>query len=445
MPIDLGLARISKLLKHLNNPHINAFKSIHIAGTNGKGSTIAYLSSILTQSRIPNGRFTSPHMLYYNDCISINNEIYPWDKFKKVNDFILEQNSLLQLGCTEFELLTVTAFKIFELEKIDIAIIEVGLGGRLDATNVLEPYSETSKGGVIASGITKIGFDHENLLGHTLSAIAFEKAGIIKAGIPCVVDRSNNKEVIQVIQEKAQQQSSDIYLVDGINESSPPPTLSDFKLSTAKEVLKSSPLRGDYQLQNLSISLKIIELLTITNHINLTLEQIKEGIKHTSWPGRLQQITIPTLNNLSILLDGAHNESAAIELGKFLDIERHNNNNNNNNNNSGIIFIIAMTSGKNIKSILSHIVDKEKDTIIVTAFSQPDQMPWIQSYDIKYLQHEASLYVNDVDPLIETNISNVLKHVATNYRHKNDTRPIVLCGSLYLCGDVLRYIEAATS
>ncbi|KAK6465925.1 folylpolyglutamate synthase [Scheffersomyces coipomensis] len=442
MPIDLGLSRITSLLKHLNNPHINAFKSIHIAGTNGKGSTIAYLSSILTHSKIRNGRFTSPHMLYYNDCISINNEVYPRDKFNKINDFILEQNKILQLGCTEFELLTVTAFKIFELEKIEIAIIEVGLGGRLDATNVLEPFDPKAEynGGVIATGITKIGFDHENLLGNTLSAIAFEKAGIIKANIPCVVDRSNDDEVLQVIKKKAQSESSQVHLVDGASESIPPPQLPQFQYEIGSEVIKSSPLRGEYQLQNLSIALKIIELLNISKYVNISIDQIKQGISQTSWPGRLQEINIPKLN-LSVLLDGAHNESAAIELGKYLDLQRSQNK----DNETGIIFIIAMTSGKKIDTVLSPIVHKEKDTIIVTTFTQPEQMPWIHSYDIKYLQNEASQFVNDVDPIIENDISNILTHIVSKYRDNGDKRPVVICGSLYLCGDVLRYVDSPPS
>lgn len=131
MPIDLGLSRVTKLLRHLGNPHINTYKSIHIAGTNGKGSTVAYLSSILTQAKVRNGRFTSPHMVYYNDSICINNEVYPLAKFKSISDYVQKENTSLRLGCTEFELLTVTAFKIFELERVELAIIEVGLGGDL--------------------------------------------------------------------------------------------------------------------------------------------------------------------------------------------------------------------------------------------------------------------------------------------------------------------------
>ncbi|KAM9886351.1 hypothetical protein OXX79_014246, partial [Metschnikowia pulcherrima] len=110
MPIDLGLSRVIKLLKFLGNPHISSYKSVHIAGTNGKGSTIAYLSSILTQSRIRNGRFTSPHLVSYNDCISINDQTYPLSSFEKVREIVENQDANLNLGCTEFEILTATAF-----------------------------------------------------------------------------------------------------------------------------------------------------------------------------------------------------------------------------------------------------------------------------------------------------------------------------------------------
>ena len=111
MPIDLGLSRISRLLRQLGNPH-KTYKSAHVAGTNGKGSTVAYLSSVLTSSKVRNGRFTSPHMVYYNDCVCINNEIYPMPKFEQVRALVRQTNDELKLQCTEFELLTATAFKI---------------------------------------------------------------------------------------------------------------------------------------------------------------------------------------------------------------------------------------------------------------------------------------------------------------------------------------------
>lgn len=448
MPIDLGLSRITRLLQHLGNPHINAYKSIHVAGTNGKGSTVAYLSSVLTQSKIRNGRFVSPHMIYYNDCICINNEVYPLSKFKLVSELVQKENASLQLGCTEFELLTVTAFKIFELERVELAIIEVGLGGRLDATNVLQPYNfrdRDTRGGVIATAITKIGIDHEALLGNTLTAIAHEKVGIMKNFIPCVVDRTNDNEVLDVVKERAKETSSDLYLVDGIKESTSEPSgllpnRSDPNI--VKSLLKFSPLKGNYQLQNLSVALKILDIIGIQDHKlfkdenntpKITPELISLGIRKTDWPGRLQSVKIPK-NGLSVLLDGAHNESAAIELGKYLQIFRL--------NKKGIIFIIGLTKGKSIDDLLRHITNKLDDSIIPTVFTPPDHMPWISSYGHDDIRRVAKNYVQDVKNIGESSqsIEKVLDY-ANELKLKGDEREVVVCGSLYLCADVLRQIE----
>lgn len=391
MPIDLGLSRVIKLLGLLNNPHV-CYKSIHIAGTNGKGSTIAYLSSILTASKIKNGRFTSPHMVYYNDCIAINNETYPLNKFKKINEEVLYKNQLHNVGCTEFELLTVTAFKIFESEKVDLAVIEVGVGGRLDATNVLSPLT------LLATGITKIGFDHEGLLGDTLAKIASEKAGIIKEGVPCVIDDTNEEIVKDTIRQK--DKDSPLYFVK----------------DEAASALHLSPLQGDYQMNNLSVALKIIEVTKLP----ISQESIDKGISSTIWPGRLQNITLP--NGLQILLDGAHNESAAIELGKYLETYRE----------DGILFIIGITTGKSISKILKHITTKD-DLVIASAFTQPEGMPWILSCPIEEIQTASKAFC-EVDAINENNLGALFDYV----KRIKQKRKVVVCGSLYLCGDVLR-------
>ncbi|EMG47284.1 fol3 Probable dihydrofolate synthetase [Candida maltosa Xu316] len=403
MPIDLGLARITKLLGHLNNPQ-HAYKSIHIAGTNGKGSTLAYISSILTQANIKNGKFTSPHIINYHDCITINNQTYPKSKFDQINESVIQVNNDLDLQCTEFEILTATAFKIFAVEKIEMALIEVGVGGRLDATNVLVPYD--GKFGVIATGITKIGLDHEKLLGGSLSAIAQEKAGIIKYKIPCFVDCSNDEVVLDTIRAKAEESLAPLYIVE-----------------PNRDFIKFSPLQGSYQVNNLSLALQIIKCLPY----KITDEVIEQGVSKTHWPGRLQLIQHKNLGE--ILIDGAHNESAAIELGNYLK-EKY--------GSESIVFIIGMTKGKAVDNVLKHIL-KENDVVIPTLFSQPDNMPWIKPESIKRLGNAAKKYSN----IRMLNDDNVHIGQVFKYLEKEETllnRPIVICGSLYLCGDVLREV-----
>lgn len=410
--IDLGLARISTLLSHLGNPH-HLFKSVHIAGTNGKGSTVAYISSILTNSKITNGCFNSPHLLYYNDCISINNKAYPLPKFNKVSQLVNSENEKHQLNCTEFEILTATAFKIFQIEKIEFAIIEVGLGGRLDATNVLTPLNGN---GVVATGITKIGFDHEGFLGNTLTAIAGEKAGIIKEQVPVVVDSTNHQEALNVIEKKAHDLNANLYYTD--------------KSLQLDSLLKKSPLKGDYQYQNLGIALKIIDLIKSRFHLPIPSKSIDLGISKTNWPGRLQSVEIPN-KDLTVLIDGAHNESAAIELGKYLANLRV--------ANPGIILVVALTKGKSIENLLKHISDKDNDTLIPTGFSTPDNMPWVSSFPIDELQQRAQSYINDIR-LVEPDLDSIFNYIC-QLRKDGDNREVVICGSLYLCSDVLRYVN----
>jgi folylpolyglutamate synthase len=268
--------------------------------------------------------------------------------------------------------------------------------------------------GVIASGITKIGMDHESLLGDTLSQIAFEKAGIIKDNVPCVVDSTNEADVIETITEVAKTAHAPLYLVN----------------DESKQDIHLSPLAGDYQVQNLSIALKIISIISKYFGGSITKETINQGIAGAEWPGRLQKLTIPSVN-LPILLDGAHNESAAIELGKYLKSYR---------DDSGIIFVIAMTKSKSVENLLKHIINKSTDTVIVTNFSPPFNMPWVKSYDVEELQKQASKFAQ-VDPeVIKDDIDQVFHHV-NEYRRKGDNRKIVVCGSLYLCGDVLRLVS----
>lgn len=427
MGINLALSRITKLLSVLGDPHL-CYKSLHIAGTNGKGSTIAYITSVLSTAGITNGRFTSPHLMYYNDSICINNETYPLVKFNKVSELVKREDKVHEIGCTEFELLTATAYKIFQVEKVDYAVIEVGLGGKMDATNVLSPYrSGVNPGGVVACGITKIGMDHESFLGTNEGEIAAQKAGIIKPNVPCVVDSTNSEVVLEVVQKESQRNNSPLYLVDGIHDSE---SVGVEKLTPAQlqHLNTISPLQGNYQLQNLSVALKLIEILW-NQGAKLTLSSITQGIKTTSWSGRLQQINVPG-QQWSLLIDGAHNESAAIELAKYLDGYRPP---------EGIIFIIGMTSGKNMDLLLRHIAGKS-DAIIASTFSAPEGMPWIKSYDVEAIQAQAQAYFNEIIPSSnEDSIGQILKKVSQI--KTTDPRKVVVCGSLYLCSDVLREID----
>lgn len=322
-----------------------------------------------------------------------------------------QENARWNLGCTEFELLTATAFKIFELEKVQLALVEVGLGGLLDATNVLEPASD-GMGGVVACGITKIGIDHESFLGSTLSDIAAKKAGIIKPGVPVVVDGTNSPEVLDTIREKADLEGSPV--VEATEE-----------VENLMHFLSFSTLAGAYQAQNLAVALNIIKLLKRRN-ISVSDATIEEGIRSTTWPGRLQTLVDPK-TQLSVLLDGAHNESAAVELGAYLRRQFRPN---------GLIFVVGMTNGKAADKILLHVVDRDADTVYPVTFTAPENMSQVKCYSAERLGAICLEFTKDVR-IEKVALREIFTKLSEN-RRLGDSREIVVFGSLYLCSDVLR-------
>ena len=269
------LSNTIALVNHLNNPE-NKFKSIHVAGTNGKGSTSSMLASILQEAGCKVGLYTSPHLKDFRERIKINGKEITEDyvvQFVKENKSFFEQNQL-----SFFEMTVGLAFEYFANEKVDVAIIEVGLGGRLDSTNIITP---------LVSVITNIGFDHTQFLGNTLELIATEKAGIIKNNIPVVIGECL-PETKNVFIDIAHKNNSPIHFAQ------------DNKIQDLP-----CDLLGDYQIQNKKTVLQAIELLN--NHFTISDQAIKQGllnvVKNTGLLGRWQQLG----ENPTIICDTAHN------------------------------------------------------------------------------------------------------------------------------------------
>ena len=267
------------LVNHLENPQ-KKFKSIHIAGTNGKGSTSHILASILQEAGYKVGLYTSPHLKDFRERIKINgNEIsesFVCD-FVNANKAFFESNDM-----SFFEMTVGLAFDYFAKEKVDIAIIEVGMGGRLDATNVITP---------LVSVITNIAFDHTQFLGNTLEAIAFEKAGIIKPEIPVVIGEYT-KETKPVFLAKAKENHSEIYFASDL-------ILDDYP----------SDLIGDYQVHNKKTAIETITVLSSKNKFEVSEGNIKNGLlsvaNNTGLQGRWQQLG----ESPKIICDTAHNKN----------------------------------------------------------------------------------------------------------------------------------------
>jgi dihydrofolate synthase/folylpolyglutamate synthase len=269
------LSNTIALVNHLNNPE-NRFKSIHVAGTNGKGSTSSMLASILQEAGYKVGLYTSPHLKDFRERIKINGQEITEDyvvQFVKKNKSFFEQHEL-----SFFEMTVGLAFQYFADEKIDVAIVEVGMGGRLDSTNIITP---------LVSVITNIGLDHTQFLGNTLELIAAEKAGIIKKNIPVVIGEYL-AETKNVFIEIALKNNSPIYYAKDNNSQDLP-----------------CALLGDYQIQNKKTVLQTIELLN--NHFTISEQAVKDGlldvVKNTGLLGRWQQIG----ENPTVICDTAHN------------------------------------------------------------------------------------------------------------------------------------------
>jgi len=271
------LSNILKLAKHLNHPETK-FKSIHVAGTNGKGSTSHMLASILQEAGYKVGLYTSPHLKDFRERIKVNGKMAPEDF---VIDFVTKNQAFFTENYFSFFEMTVgMAFEYFSKKKVDIAIIEVGLGGRLDSTNIITPE---------VSVITNIGLDHTHILGDTLDKIAFEKGGIIKTNIPCIIG-TTTAETKPVFQKIAKEKNSTLFFAEK-NESCPYPT----------------DLLGTYQKENSTTALAAINILQQQGW-NISKESLKNGFKkvvsNTGLQGRWQQLNSTPLT----ICDTAHNK-----------------------------------------------------------------------------------------------------------------------------------------
>lgn len=419
MSINLGLKRVVKLLGYIGNPQ-EKIKVLHVAGTNGKGSVCSYLTSILQQQRLNHvGKFTSPHLIHITDSITINNKPIPWKFYNDIRKNLDTLNSSHDLQCTEFELLTCTALKYFCDSKCDWCVIEVGLGGRLDATNVVPGRCK------LACGITKIGLDHESFLGNTLPEIAEQKAGIITEDVPiAVVDGSNEECALEEVRKQCNRIGCELRITD--------PTFPGESVNTESWGMvkpENLPLNGSYQICNLRVALSILDFLQLKKHISISITDIYNGLKSVDWAGRLQELDYCYSSNrnstIPLLLDGAHNGIAAIELGKFLRAKY---------GEIPLTFIIAVTSGKKLEPLLKPIL-RGVDKVVVTEFGEVDDMPWIHptpSDELALFIKEKFTRNIEIQPVLRE----VIPSLASN--PEGISNPIVVCGSLYLCGELLR-------
>ena len=286
----LGLERIRRVLDALGNPQ-RSYRIVHVAGTNGKGSTCAMIDAGLRAAGIRTGLFTSPHLIEPTERIQIDGIPVSTEQFRRAFDVVHQAAETLDLDChpTYFETVTAMAFWLFREMRIEIAVVEVGLGGRLDATNVVDP---------ILTVITPIDFDHEAYLGHTLEAIAGEKAGILKPGVPAVFARQR-PEAAAVLARKA----ADLGICVRHAEDFAVRDLSIDARGASFSGLRV-PLAGEHQVENAITAVLALEELKVPS----------AGIAEARWPGRLEHVS----PNPDVILDGAHNPAGARALVQYL-------------------------------------------------------------------------------------------------------------------------------
>jgi dihydrofolate synthase/folylpolyglutamate synthase len=309
-----GLDRVEALLKRVENPE-EKVPTIHIAGTNGKGSTVTYLRCMLEELGLKVGTFTSPYIEHFNERIAINGHgiadhriIQYVEKYQPIIKGMDQESSIA--GITEFETLTAMALDYFLDEQVDIAIVEVGLGGLLDSTNVVKP---------MLTAITTIGKDHTEILGDTLEKIAFQKAGIIKEKIP-VVTGNIEEEAFVVIEAEARKKHSRIYRynqdykAEYLHPDKKWGEIFHFYGDAGKLPNLKIPLLGRHQVENAAVAIQLFYLYCQSQQINFKDRDVYQGLTQAQWPARMEKISDEPL----IILDGAHNDHAVRRLAENL-------------------------------------------------------------------------------------------------------------------------------
>lgn len=412
---NYGLERTERLLELLGNPH-KKLKLIHIAGTNGKGSTSSILGKVLIEHGYKVGFFNSPHLEEIEETIRVNDENIPEEDLV----YLLEEikpyvNKVVEEGYkhpTEFEVLTCIMFLYLYRQKVDFGVIEVGLGGRLDSTNVIKP---------ILSIITSISLDHTNILGNTIQEITNEKAGIIKDAIP-VITCNQKDEALYIIKNKALLTKSKLTIVDSndfvfleiVNDDIPYQRVS-VNFNNNKYTLDLA-LLGKHQIINLSLAIKALEELEKLNYIKVNISKLYKGVKNVKWKGRLEVLK----KDPFIVIDGAHN-IAGIEFLKS-NIEEYFKYKN-------LYLILGILADKNVEEMVKIIAPVATEVYTVTANS-------IRAASANELKEVVLEYNNnciafdDYDKAIKLSLSKA---------NKDDL--IVAAGSLYMIGEIRKQIN----
>ena len=410
---NYGLERTYKLLELLDNPQ-DKLKIIHVAGTNGKGSTTAMITSMLKGCGYKVGMYTSPFLEEFEERIQINGENIPKEKLAQlITKIKYAVDKVIEEGYnhpTEFEIITVLMFLYFATEEVDFAVVEVGLGGRLDSTNVITP---------ILSVITSISFDHTNLLGNTLEEIAAEKAGIIKSCIPTVI-YPQEEMAERVISSKCQELDSKLYKINKedaklINIIKEDKIYQQVKVKLDDEYDVKLPLLGEHQILNLAVALKALEVIK-DKAPKLNRESIVKSLATVRWNGRLEIMS----NSPYVVIDGAHNIQGITQLDK--NIKKY-------FEYKDMYLILGILADKDVEDMVKVITPKAKKVFTVTPNSMRAETAEELLEEVKKYNESCEAY-NDYKNVFED---------ALKLCKKDDL--LLISGSLYMIGEMRGIIK----
>ena len=427
LQIDLKIDRMLEILERLGNPHLKIPPVIHVAGTNGKGSTVSYMTSILRQAGYKVHNFTSPHLIEFNERIVLDgtqiSDAHTNQVIERVR--IAAESKPIQsdgnVGLTLFEATTAAAFLAFSEVPADFLVLEVGMGGRLDATNVVK--------NTIISIITPVDIDHAEFLGETITEIAHEKAGIMRCGIPCVIGKQTT-EGMRVLEFHASSLQSPVFRYDKDygSEQIDNGNFDYFHINHEnnekfnRQTYPNPSLIGPHQIENVSMSIAAIELLVKYGYCQVYYEDICHAITHTYWPARFEPITSGKIVKMvpkdwEIYLDGAHNPHGATALSRWA-LTR---------TDKPIYFIFGTTRGKDIVGYLEVIKPVAKFVCGICVNHETNAQ---RGTEISDAAEKLNIPTKPFDFL-----PNAIKYIVEIGK---SPAIIIICGSLYLAADVMK-------
>ena len=401
---DLSVKRVERILKLLGNPQ-DSINYIHVAGTNGKGSVIEMLNSVFIKSNLKVGKFISPHLCCYNERISINGKNIKDKQIKKIYDKIKPIIAEENMTISYFEFFTLIALLYFYEEKVDIAVIETGLGGLYDSTNIIHP---------LISVITTIGYDHTHILGNTLEKIALQKAGIIKEK-SSVVYTKQAPNINKIIINTCNNKKATLHMVEKCQ-------IKDIKVIQEKETFSYKDynnikinLKGKKQIENACLVLECCDILKEKGY-QITTDAIREGLESVIHPARFELIC----SNPQIIFDGGHNEQAIKNLKSTIDTYYKNN---------PKIYVITLLKTKDYKKVLNNIMTEEAIYILTDGNDKT-------RYTDTHIMYKYAQSLNQNYQIFEMNLKQ-----AINFCKKNPKHVSFIIGSFYIYKDVKAMIE----